>query len=243
MRHFLVLISAMTATSALAQGPAPSPSSPPPQFLLCKVIQDNAMRLACYDAAVSATVSQPAAVPPARKDRSWEITEQSEGQPSITAILRGANGSAELVVGCRANRTSVSAHFANQLNNQNRVVHQVEKGKDVEEQWVASADGKSISPVKPIGFVRSLTDNGTLSIQVFADADVLASETFDLGDVSGVRSKLMSGCIWPDPRVTAQKRIPLPKSSPIRSSQAEADKDGGFPTWLGKILKDSGEIN
>ena len=240
MRHFIVLISVLTATPALAQTPTPNTSSPPPQFLLCKVVQDNAMRLACYDAAVSATVSQPAAVPPTKKDRSWEITEQSEGQPSVTAILRGANGSAELVVGCKANRTSVSVRFVTQLNNQNRVVHQVEKGKDAEEQWVASVDGRSISPVKPIGFVRSLTDNGTLSLQVFADADVLASETFDLGDVSGVRSKLMSGCIWPDPTVTAQKRIPLPKSSPIRSSQAD---DGGLPAWLSKILKDSGEIN
>lgn len=240
MRHFLVLISAMTVTSALAQSPTPNTSSPPPQFLLCKVVQDNVMRLACYDAAVSAAVSQPAAVPPAKKDRSWEITEQSEGQPSITAILRGANGSAEMVVGCKANRTSVSVRFVTSLNNQNRVVHQVEKGKDVEEQWVASADGRSISPVKPIGFVRSLADNGILSIQIFADADVLASEIFDLGDMSGVRSKLMSGCIWPDPTVTAQKRIPLPKSSPIRSSQAD---DGGLPAWLSKILKDSGEIN
>jgi hypothetical protein len=233
---------AITVTSALAQSPAPNTSLPPPQFLLCKVIQDNAMRLACYDAAVSATVSQPAG-PPAKKDRSWEITEQTEGRPSITAILRGANGSAELVVGCKENRTSVSVRFLTGLNTQNRVVHQVEKGKDVEEQWAASADGRSISPVKPIGFVRTFTDNGILSIQVFADADVLASESFDLGDVSGVRSKLMSGCIWPDPTVTAQKRIPLPKSSPIRSSQAEADKDGGFPAWLSKILKDSGEIN
>ena len=239
MRHFLVLISAMTVTSALAQSPTPNTSSPPPQFLLCKVVQDNVMRLACYDAAVSATVSRPANAP-TKKDRSWEITEQSEGQPSITAILRGANGSAEMVVGCKANRTSVSVRFVTSLNNQNRVVHQVEKGKDVEEQWVASADGRSISPVKPIGFVRSLADNGILSIQIFADAEVLASEIFDLGDMSGVRSKLMSGCIWPDPTVTAQKRIPLPKSSPIRSSQAD---DGGLPAWLSKILKDSGEIN
>lgn len=237
MRHFLVLISAVTATSALAQTPAPIASSPTPQFLLCKVIQDNVMRLACYDAAVSAAASQqPATVRPAKKDRSWDIAEQSDGQPSITAVLWGANGSAVLVFGCKENRTSVSVRFVTPLSNQNRVVHQVEKGKDVEEQWKGSADGRSISPVKPIGFVRSLADNGTLSIKVFADADVLTSETFALGDVSSLRSKLMSRCSWPDTTVTAQERIPLPKRSPLRAREDDAEKQGHLPAWLSKIL-------
>ena len=255
MRHFLLLISVMTVTAAFAQSPKQNTSLPPPQFLLCKAVQDNRMRLSCYDAVISALAAQPMSaaqpapvaqstpIPAAPKNRSWNIIEEAEGQPSITATLLGMNDSAEMIVRCKQNRTSASIAFVTTLSTPNRVVHQVEKGRDVEEQWKVTADGKSITSTKPIGLIRSLLDGGTLSVQVFNDAEVLASETFALGDVSGPRSKLMSGCIWPDPTVTALNRIPLPKSSPIRSTQADGKKDGTLPVWLSKILRNSGEIN
>lgn len=237
MRYVTFLLATCTATAAVAQNLPSNKPPPPPQIVLCKLVQDSDMRLNCYDNAVSALTSQPLPVPPTAKQQSWDIAEETD---SIIATLIGANDTATMVISCRANRTSVSVFLRDDIRattNQTRVVYQIEKGKQIEEQWRIAADAKSATPPKPIGFIRSLPDSGVMSIQVLADADVLASDIFELGDVSSVKTKLGSRCSWPDETAsTVQKRIPLPRSSPIRN-QENVEKQSTLPSWLSNILK------
>ena len=138
MKHYIFILSALTATAAVAQTTSSNTLPPPPQVLLCKLVQDSVLRLNCYDNAVSTLASHPLAVPPASKQRSWDLVEESEGQPRINATLIGANDMATMVIRCRENRTSVSINFKAALrstDNQIRVVYQLEKGKQIEEQW------------------------------------------------------------------------------------------------------------
>ncbi len=240
MKYNLVILLATAATNSYAQGSLPSQSVAPPQILICKLVQDSAMRLSCYDNAVSVLSLQPSPSTSAVKERSWEITEQTDEPRSISGTLIGEK-TGTLVLRCRGNRTEVSVDFGSALkpnNDRVRIVYRINDAKDVEGHWNVSQNAKDASPPKPISFVRSLPNDGTLSIQAVNDHNLLSTETFKLGEMSELKAKLGSLCQWPEPLTSAQKRsIPLPRSSPIRVNQDGPQKQNTLPSWLSNILK------
>lgn len=240
MKYNLVILLVAAATGSYAQGSPPAQLLAPPQILLCKLVQDSAMRLNCYDNAISVLGSQPSPSTSAVKERSWDITEQSTEPRGISGTLIGESKTGTLVLRCSGNRTEVSVDFGTALKSHNdrvRIVYRINDAKDVEGQWNVSQDAKDASPPKPISFVRSLPNEGTLSIQAVNDQNSLSIETFKLGEMSELKAKLDSLCKWPEPSTSAEKRlIPLPRRSPIRVNQ-DPQKQNGLPSWLSNILK------
>jgi hypothetical protein len=78
-----------------------------------------------------------------------------------------------------------------------RVLYRINDNPVTERRWAASPNGSGAVSDNAIEFINALTDKGTLLITVFDYNETSRDLKFNLGSISGLRSRIASICRWP----------------------------------------------
>lgn len=154
-RHLIVLlIAALGATGASAQGPGEEAPPVAPQTLdACLDMQNDALRLICYDAALGFTPEEQAA--PLSTSGGWQFVEQEDeftNQTTSYVFLRSdqagnsfSDAPSELVVRCDGNGGSeifvVSNGYIGARNDSIPVRYRFGDDPPISERWNESTSG------------------------------------------------------------------------------------------------------
>jgi hypothetical protein len=138
--------------------------------------------------------------PPEEKQAHWSLDESkspTDGSPQVVA----ANLVGDIVLILRCKDQITEAAFSTKYNYLGYKAVDVElrinDQNPVKEVWKASMDGRAAFAPDAIAFIRSLPDNGKLSIRATRSPDGKVKEgSFDLGAVSEVRNKIAEACDW-----------------------------------------------
>jgi hypothetical protein len=131
----------------------------------------------------------------------WSIEETKSPDGSGQVVAANLVGDVVLILRCK-NQTTEAA-FSTQYNYLGWKAVDVELRIDdrtpVKEVWNSSMNGRAAFAPDPVAFIRSLPDNGKLSIKTTRSTDSKVKEgKFELGAVSEVRTKIAKACDWAD---------------------------------------------
>jgi Type VI secretion system VasI, EvfG, VC_A0118 len=182
---------------------------------LCQVIKDDGERLKCYDAALAGAQGTKSA--DTGQEREWSIAVKRsplDDSAMITALMSGSTDRSGLMLRCQDGETEVAIvpeSFVQCGGDPVRVIYRIDQGQPIDEaNWTqASSCGGVLSPA-PIPFIRSLNDKGKLFVRVFERRGASHDAVFDLGAVSGVRSRLAEVCRWDAKAQTETGTKPAP---------------------------------
>lgn len=129
---------------------------------------------------------------------------QLEQASQLLGTLTSADGNSTLVLKCNANSTEAYVTTSSFLGWENlRVLYRINDNPVIERRWAASAKGSEAVSDNAIEFINALTDNGTLMMTVFDYNGIKHDIRFNLGSVSGLRSRISSVCWRPAVSSTA----------------------------------------
>jgi hypothetical protein len=179
------------------------------QAALCKLIQDNLARLACFDKAMAVPqAAQPdplTGITPQREPAVWEIKESIfpiDDTPQVMAILASPDGNSGLAMRCKERVTDLMLLPDSSLGNSGsgrKVIYRINNAKPVETTWAAATNGNSVfasPPDRALALIKALPDNGTLFVRVFDFRGAVHDATFNLGVVSAARARVAAACRW-----------------------------------------------
>ena len=132
----------------------------------------------------------------------------------LLGTLASADGNATLVLRCNAKSTEAYVSTSSFLGWESlRVLYRINDGPVTERRWAASPKGSGAVSDNAIEFINALTDNGTLLVTVFDYNGTSHNLRFNLGSVSGLRSRIASVCRWPtavlnEPTINSQNSKP-----------------------------------
>lgn len=199
--------------AALAWPASAQPS--PLQLGACRGIQDNAARLKCFDDAM-APASGPNAPPSASpwaaakpKER-WEIRQSKspiDDRPEIAGALVARDGKTVLIARCKEGSTELAVVPDEFLGSsgERRAILRINDGAAVAETWSSSNGGKGAFSRSAIATLRALPDNGTFFLRINDFRGVGHDATFDLGNISEVRTAISETCRWSSTPAPASK--------------------------------------
>jgi len=115
----------------------------------------------------------------------------------LLGTLSSADGKATLVLKCNTNSTQASVTTSSFLGWESlRVLYRIDDGPATERQWAASPKGSEAVSDNAIEFINALTDNSTLTLTIFDYNESRHDLQFNLGSISGLRSRIASVCKW-----------------------------------------------
>jgi hypothetical protein len=189
---FLVILAARASV-------AMPPEDIPAEVKSCKAMADDNERLRCFDDLFSAP-SKPQN-PPEGMQANWSIDEgkSTDGSPQVVA----GNLVGDIVLILRCKDQTTEAAFSTKYNylgyKSVDVERRINDQNPIKEVWNASINGRAAFAPDAVAFIRSLPDNGALSIKTTRSTDGKVKDgKFDLGAVSEVRSKIAKACDWTD---------------------------------------------
>ena len=167
--------------------------------------EDDAARLKCLDQPPR-PAAQPPVPAPGTTDR-WVLSETTspvDYSPLVTAMISARSDSERapslLSISCRNGRTElvVSGNGAsNRVGNDVMVAYRINGQEAVQQRWNATTGGKDASfRGDVVSFLRSLPDQGEISIRVFDKQGVLHDGIFLLDGVSIVRERIAVASKW-----------------------------------------------
>lgn len=140
-------------------------------------------------------------------EESWQVKAdklQLEQASQLLGTLTSTDGNSTLVLKCNTNSTEAYVTTSSFLGWESlRVLYRVNGNPVTERRWAASAKGNEAVSDNAIDFINTLTDNGTLMVTVFDYNGTKHDLTFNLGSVSGLRSRIASVCRRPTVSSTA----------------------------------------
>jgi hypothetical protein len=133
-------------------------------------------------------------------DQNWVVSETTspvDYSPLIMATNlsrpSAKDGSSSLIIRCRGKRLELTLTTNGSWGPANfkRVTHQINDQSPVQQRWMLSPDGRSVSlRTDVIGFVRALPDTGYVLIRVYASEAIPYETTFQLAGLGAVRRRL-----------------------------------------------------
>jgi hypothetical protein len=179
------------------------------QAALCKLIQDNLARLACFDKAMAVPqAAQPdpmTGITQQREPAVWEIKESIfpiDDTPQVMAVLVSPDARSGLAMRCKERVTDLMLLPGSYLGNSEsgrKVIYQINDAKPVETTWAAATNGNSLfasPPDRALALIKALPDNGTLFVRVFDFRGAVHDAAFNLGVVSAARARVAAACRW-----------------------------------------------
>jgi len=168
--------------------------------------KDGVARLECLD-----QLSRRMAQPPARSSTTtdhWLVSETTspvDYTPLVTATTPSRSDSERLPsllsISCRNGRTELVVTNngpPNRSANDFMVAYRINDQEPVHQRWIAAAAGRGASfRGDVVSFLRSLPDQGEMSIRVFDSQALLHDGIFLLDGLSIVRERVAAACRWP----------------------------------------------
>ena len=204
----LVTIGVLVTLGSKASVAMP-PQEVPAEVKSCKAISDDKARLRCFDGFFEgpSKLQKPPDEEqvkkiPEEKPENWSIDETkspTDGSPQVVA----ANLVGDTVLILRCKEQTTEAAFSTKYNylgyKSVDVQLRINDQNPTKEVWKASMDGRAAFAPDAIAFIKSLPDNGELSIKTTRSTDGKVKEgKFNLGAVSEVRGKIAKTCDWGD---------------------------------------------
>lgn len=181
-----------------AQGPYD-----PLAFAICRKIIPGDARLKCFDAIGQQQKEGEQREAPTQK---WEMNTSAspvDDSPQVVATLGGTNGSL-LVLRCKERQTEVAVSpgvgFFTSSRNAVPALIRINDQPPIQENWSPAQNNSAAFARNPIDFIRLLPDNGKLFVRLTGYEGQLGDASFQLGDVSTVRSKIEETCKWSTPK-------------------------------------------
>lgn len=176
-----------------------SPQDMPAEVKSCKAIPDDKDRLKCFGRLFAET-SKPQN-PPEGTQAPWSIEETKSPDGSDQVVAANLVGDVVLILRCKNQITE--AAFSTQYNylgyKSVDVQLRINDQGPIKEVWNSSMNGRAAFAPDPLAFIRSLPDNGKLSIKTIRSTDGKVKEgKFELGAVAEVRTKIAKACDWAD---------------------------------------------
>jgi hypothetical protein len=176
-----------------------SPQDMPAEVKSCKAIPDDKDRLKCFGRLFAET-SKPQN-PPEGTQAPWSIEETKSPDGSDQVVAANLVGDVVLILRCKNQITE--AAFSTQYNylgyKSVDVQLRINDQGPIKEVWNSSMNGRAAFAPDPLAFIRSLPDNGKLSIKTMRSTDGKIKEgKFELGAVAEVRTKIAKACDWAD---------------------------------------------
>ena len=178
---------------------------------------DGAARQECLDklsrelSAARAPAAAAAAAPPSGAN--WIISETTspvDYSPQITAAISSESAvkdaPSSFSIRCRGQGTellvSTTGSWRPSSKGEFKVVYRINDQPAIEERWAAFAGGRSaVSKGDVIQFLRSLPDQGRISISVYDWQGPAHEATFQLSGLEDVRRRIAAACKWPEGEV------------------------------------------
>lgn len=137
----------------------------------------------------------------------WILSETTSpvnyGPLVIATTSSRSDWNGVLSIACRNGRTAVAianvdSSRRTRRNDDIMVSRQVSNQPVVEERWKASASGKgAVFAGDAVRFLRSLPDQGEMSVRVVDSQGISHEARFLLDGLSLVREKVATACRWP----------------------------------------------
>jgi hypothetical protein len=147
-------------------------------------------------------------IPAKPQDTNWIVSETTspvDYSPLVTAVIRSTTGAQDapdtLAIRCLGPRTEIvlrtEGTWRASRAGKVQVEWQVNDQPPVRLQWMASADGKTLSYGNDtVGFLRSLPEGARLKIKVLDGAGPGHEATFQLAGLDAVLKKIAAPCSW-----------------------------------------------
>ena len=180
---------------------------------------DGAARGECLEklsqelSAASAPGPAPAPAPAQPSGADWVISETTspiDYSPQITAAISSESAEKDapssFAIRCRGQRTellvSTAGSWRPSSNGEFKVSYRINDQPAIEERWAAFAGGRSaFFKGDVVQFLRSLPEQGRISISVYDWQGPAHEATFQLFGLEDVRRKIAAACKWPEGEV------------------------------------------
>ena len=142
----------------------------------------------------------------------WTVSETLspvDYSPQIVAMLPSGTEAAMFGVYCRRGRTEVSVGFGDlprkAVGAETRIVQRIGDGPPEERRWSEQPPGGADETTTlflkgdAIAFLRSLPDDGAMTLRVQDRQGTAHEATFRLAGFDKVRARLAVACKWPKP--------------------------------------------
>jgi hypothetical protein len=151
----------------------------------------------------------PVDIPAMPEDRNWIVSETTspvDYSPLVTAVIRSTSGLRDapdnLAIRCLGPRTEILLRTEDTWRASRpgkvQVEFQINDQPLVRQQWIASADGKTVSYGNDtVGFLRSLPAGARLKIKLLDSAGPSHEAAFQLAGLDAVLKKISVPCHWP----------------------------------------------
>jgi Type VI secretion system VasI, EvfG, VC_A0118 len=177
----------------------------------CKLINEQAERLRCYDRALNeapanAPRATPDAVDPSRfAQGSWVVSvgkSPSDDTPQMVAALEAIGGKGALVFRCQQGRTDAYVTLQAYVGAAQPlpVAYTINNGQEIATRWLPAKDGNALfvpTATLAIEFIRSLPPEATLDLTIHDFVGRSEPLQFKLGPISDLRDKMADVCGWP----------------------------------------------
>jgi Ni/Co efflux regulator RcnB len=195
MRTSLIIACAIVAFAAGAQAQDASTA--------CRQIKDDGKRLKCYDRLdrSSSNAQERSAQRRPGGDTGWIVTDEKsplDDSPLVSAALASSDNRSHLLMRCKDRRTEVAVSMTGfiKCGADVRVVYRIDQGQAVETPWRSHSSCYLALDPTPIPFIRALADNGKVFVRMYDNHDAPYDASFNLGNVSKLRSRLAEACEW-----------------------------------------------
>jgi hypothetical protein len=163
--------------------------------------------------------AEPVDSPAEQQDTNWIVSETTsplDYSPLVTAVTRSTTGARDapdtLAVRCIGPRSEIllrtEGTWGASRSSKIQIGWQINDQPLVRLQWMASADGKTVSYGNDaIGFLQSLPEDARLKIKVLDGAGPGHEATFQLAGLDAVLKRMAAPCKWPAPdKMSSDKR-------------------------------------
>jgi Type VI secretion system VasI, EvfG, VC_A0118 len=178
----------------------------------CKLIQEEADRLRCYDRALNeAPANAPSRAAPNTENAarfaqgSWVVSlgkSPSDETPQIVAALEAIGGKGALVFRCQQGRTDAYVTLQAYVGAAQPlpVAYTINNGQEIATRWLPAKDGNALfvpTATLAVEFIRSLPPDATLDLTIHDFVGRGELLQFKLGPISDLRGKMADVCGWP----------------------------------------------
>ena len=173
-----------------------SPQDMPAEVKSCKAIPDDKDRLGRLFAETSKPQN-----PPEGTQAPWSIEETKSPDGSDQVVAANLVGDVVLILRCKNQITEAAFSTRYDYLGYKSVDVQLRINDQgpIKEVWNSSMNGRAAFAPDAVAFIRSLPDNGKLSIKTTRSTDGKVKEgKFELGAVAEVRTKIAKACDWAD---------------------------------------------
>jgi len=198
-------------------------------FSPCRQIKDDGKRLKCYDR-LDRSSSNPRETPrPSRPggDTAWIVTDEKsplDDSPLVSAALASSDDRAHLLLRCKDRKTEAAVSMTGfiKCDSDVRVTYRIDQEQAVETPWRSHPSCYLALATNPVPFIRALRDGGKVFVRMYDNHNTPNDASFNLGNVSKIRSRLADACEWDG--ASSSPGNPAPNAPPPAAAPRERPK-------------------